>query len=162
MSKNQTPDGSGRKKNMPTASKLVSAIAFGLVALWAALSYIPHLPEGSSVGFFREIMAALGLLIGWRSMGRNAGRGFRQSCSYGLRTSVLIVFWALLGFSVYIMLQRSTQLIYHADAGRALLDVPRLMLDYGKLLVVPNVLIALVVGGLVGGLLAELTARRWS
>lgn len=147
---------------MPTASKLVSAVAFALVGLWAALAYIPQLPEGTAVGIFPEIMAALGFVIGWRSLGRNAGRGYGESVGYGLRASVLIVFWALLGFSSYTMLVRSTRQIYRADTGKALLDVPKIMMEYGKLAVAQEVIIALVVGGVVGGIVAELTARRWT
>lgn len=147
---------------MPTAAKIVSAVAFALVGLWAAFAYIPQLPEGSSVGLFPEIVAALGFIIGWRSLGRNAGRGYGESAGYGLRASILIVFWALLGFSCYTMLLRSTRQIYRADAGKALLDVPKIMLEYGRLAVAQEVIIALVVGGVVGGIVAELTARRWS
>lgn len=147
---------------MPTAAKLVSAVAFALVGLWAAISYIPQLPEGTSTGQFPAIMAALGFVIGWRSMGRSAGRGWGESLGYGLRTSALIVFWALLGFACYTMLMRSTRQLYRGDPGRAVMDVPVIMMQYGKLLAAQEVLVALVVGGLVGGLLAEFAARRWT
>lgn len=147
---------------MPTAAKLMSAVAFALVALWASVAYVPHLPEGTDVGYLREIMAALGVVIGWRSLGRHVGRGYREALGHGLRTSLLLVFWALLGFSAYTMLLRSTRQIYRADAGKALLDVPRIMLDYGMLMLAQDVLVALVVGGMLAGLAAEWTARRWS
>jgi hypothetical protein len=147
---------------MPTATKLVSAVAFALVALWAALAYIPQLPENTAVGYFREFMAALGLLIGWRSMGRHAGQGWGESAGQGLKTSALIVFWALLSCASLTMILRSTKQIYRADPVKAVLDVPRIMLDYGKLAVAQDVLVALIVGGLVGGLVAEFAARRWS
>ncbi len=147
---------------MPTAAKLVSAVAFALVALWATAAYIPHLPEGTDVGYLPEIMVALGLIIGWRSLGRNAGRGYGEAVSYGLRTSVLLVFSALLGFAGYAMLVRSTRQLYRADVGKALLDVPNIMMDYGKLLMAQDVLVALGVGGLLAGLVAEWAARRWS
>lgn len=147
---------------MPTAAKLVSAIAFALVGLWAALAYIPQLPEGSSYGYLREIMTALGLVIGWRGMGRFAGRGWGEAVGLGLKTSVLLVFWALLGFSTYTMIVRSTRQIYRADPVKAVLDVPNIMLEYGRLALAQDVLVALVVGGVLGGLLAELAARRWS
>ena len=145
---------------MPTTAKLVSAVAFALVALLAAVAYIPHLPENTSVGYFREIMAALGLLLGWQSMGRNAGRGWGEAAGQGLKTSALIVFWALLSFASYTMILRSTKQIYRADPVKALLDVPRIMLDYGRLAVAQDVLAVLILGGLLGGLLAEFTARR--
>ena len=147
---------------MPTAAKLVSAVAIALVALWAALAYIPQLPPDTDVGYLREIMSALGLVIGWRSLGRFVGRGYGEAIGHGLRASVLLVFWALLGFSSYTMLLRSTRQIYRADVGRALLDVPSIMLDYGKLLLAQDVLVALGVGGIIAGLAAEWTSRRWS
>ena len=147
---------------MPTATKLVSAVAFALVAFWAAVEYVPQLPEGTDVGYLREIMAGLGLLIGWRALGRSAGRGYGESAGAGLRTSALLVFWALLSFSTYTMLVRSTRQIYRADAGKALLDVPQIMLDYGMRALAQDVLIALIAGGLIAGLAAEWTARRWS
>ena len=147
---------------MPTAPKLVSAVAFALVGLWAALAYIAQLPPGSSAGFAPAIIAALGFLIGWRSLGRNAGRGYGESVGYGLRASILISFWALLGFSTYAMLLKSTRQLYRADAGKALLDIPKIMMDYGNVALAQEVLIALVVGGIFGGLAVEFAARRWT
>ena len=147
---------------MPTAAKLVSALAFALVAFWATVAYIPHLPEGTDAGYLREIMVVLGLIIGWLSMGRNVGRGYMEAVSYGLRGSVLLVFWGLLGFACYIMLLRSTRQIYRADVGKALLDVPNIMMGYGKLLMAQDVLIALGVGGVLAGLAAEWASQRWS
>lgn len=147
---------------MPTATKLVSALIFAFVGLWAALAYVPQLPEGMYVGLFPQIMMVLGFLVGWRGLGRAAGRGYGESVGHGLRTSFLLVFWALFGFSTYTMLLRSTKQIYRADPGRALLDIPKIMMEYGRLLAAPEVLTALIVGGIVGGLAAEVAARRWS
>ncbi|MGV8984931.1 MAG: TrgA family protein [Cypionkella sp.] len=147
---------------MPTAAKLVSAVAFALVGLWAALSYIPQLPDGTAVGYLRETLAALGFVLGWRSLGRHTGRGYGETIGLGLRTSFLLVFWALLGFATYTMLLRSTRQVYRADAGKALLDVPQIMMQYGKYLLAQDVIVALVVGGVVAGLFAEFSAKRWS
>jgi hypothetical protein len=147
---------------MPTATKLVSALIFAVVGLWAALEYIPQLPEGTDVGFFPQIMVVLGFIIGWRSLGRTSGKGYGEAVGHGLRTSVLLAFWALFGFSTYTMIMRSTKQIYRADPGRALLDIPKIMMEYGRLIGAQEVVIALVVGGVVGGVLAEMTARRWS
>ncbi|MBI1173137.1 TrgA family protein [bacterium] len=147
---------------MPTATKIVSAVAFALVGLWAAISYIPQLPEGTSVGHFPELMTALGFVLGWRSVGRFTGRGYGESLGLGLRGSFLLVFWALLGFASYTMLMRSTKQVYRGDPGRALMDVPQIMLQYAELLWARDVLVALVVGGLLGGLVAEFAARRWT
>lgn len=146
---------------MPTAAKMFSAVAFVLVGWWAAVAYIPQLPPGMAVGYFAEIMAALGFVVGWRSLGRNAGRGYSDSISYGLRTSFLLVFWALLGFAVYLMIERSLLQGYRGDVGKAVLDVPQIMMQYGRLTLTEGVLAALIIGGVIAGLLAEMVARRW-
>ena len=146
---------------MPTASKLIAAVAFGLVAYLAALAYVPLLPDGTTTGYFAEIMAGLGLVIGWQTMGAQIGRGYAEAASLGLRTSLFIVVWALLGFAVYAMILRSTKMIYH-NAGEAMLDVPIQMMTYGKLLGDVRLIETLIVGGVIGGLVTEYAGRRWS
>lgn len=146
---------------MPTAAKFIAAVAFGIVGWLAASYYIPLLPENTSTGFFREIVAGLGLVLGWLTLGPAVGKGnYADALSLGLRTSLLLVFWALLGFSTYYMVLRSTKMLYN-DAGEAVLDVPILMLHYGKLMASAPFLGVLVVGGVLGGMAAEFAARRW-
>lgn len=145
---------------MPTAAKLTAAVAFALVGWLASGSYMPQMPEGTDFGFFREITAALGFLIGWISLGPAVGRGYREALSLGLRTSLLLLAWALIGFSIYRMILRSTKMVYH-DAGEAVLDVPMMMLYYGKLMGSASFIGALIIGGVLGGMAAEFAARRW-
>jgi hypothetical protein len=148
---------------MPTAAKFIGAVAFAIVGLLAAFAYIPHLPEGESTntGLFPEITAALGFLIGWRAVGAQARRGYSEAISLGLRASLLLVFWALLGFSIYFMIRISTKMQYD-NAGEAVLDVPMQMLKYGKLLWAQDVIVILALGGVIGGMITEYAGRRWS
>ena len=146
---------------MPTAAKMIAGVAFAIVAALAAFAYIPALPQGTSTGYFPELMAALGFLIGWMAVGRQIGRGYVEGISLGVRASVLIVFWALFLFAIYFMIMRSTKMIYH-DAGEALLDVPMQMLRYGKLLASVNLVGVLLAGGVIGGVISEFVGRRWS
>lgn len=145
---------------MPTAAKLIAAVAFALVGWVAAGYYMPQMPEGTDFGYFREITAALGFVIGWISLGPAVGRGYNEALSLGLRTALLLLAWALIGFSTYRMILRSTKMTYH-DAGEAVLDVPMLMLYYGKLMGSVPFIATLVIGGALGGLAAEFAARRW-
>lgn len=145
---------------MPTATKIIAALAFALVGWLAAGSYVPLLPEGTSTGYFREICAALGFLIGWISLGSAMGKGYSEAVSRGIAASALLLGSALLGFSVYRMILRSTKMLYH-DAGEALLDVPVLMLFYGKVMGSTPFIATLVLGGILGGLAAEFAAKRW-
>ncbi len=144
---------------MPTAAKLVAAVAFALVGWLAALAYIPQLPEGTGTGSFPEITAGIGFLLGWLTMGPNVGRGYKEALSYGLRTSIFLVFWTLFIFSIVRMISRSTKMQYH-NAGEAVLDVPMQMLEYARLLPATEIVVTLVIGGILGGLVTEF-ARKW-
>jgi hypothetical protein len=145
---------------MPTAAKLIAAVAFAVVGWLAALAFIPQLPEGTDTGYFVEITAFLGAVIGWFTLGPAVGKGYVEAFALGLRTSTFVLFWTLLVFSIYFMFNRSTKMIYK-NAGEAVLDVPLLMVQYGKQGLVMPVILVLVIGGIVGGLLTEFAKRRW-
>ena len=55
-----------------------------------------YLPEGTPLGRFREITAAIGFIVGWLFMGKLTRRGYREAINSGLVTAILLVFWALL------------------------------------------------------------------
>lgn len=145
---------------MPTAAKLVAAVVFAVVAFFAAQAMIPNLPEGTQIGYLREICALLGLIVGWMVMGGLVGKGYVEAAGFGIRTSVTILFWATLGFSIYEMILRSTHMMYDGPM-EALLGVFDLMIYYGKMMGDPTFLGTLLVGGIIGGLLAEAAGRRW-
>lgn len=146
---------------MPTAAKLVSAIAFAMVGWLAALAYIPQLPEETNTTLLPPLLAALGFVVAWLSMGPNAGKGYFQAMSIGLRTSLLIVVWGLLCFSVQYMVKQSFHVGHYHDLGEAVLDVPLLMVRYGKPAICLPVITVLVIGGILGGIVTEFAGRRW-
>ncbi|MEZ5911927.1 MAG: TrgA family protein [Paracoccaceae bacterium] len=147
---------------MPTAAKLIAAITFAVIAFVAAETMKPHLPEGTQFGQFSLICAGIGAAVGWTVMGELAGRGMRAAMGYGIRTSVTIGFWALLGFSVYEMIQRSLDLRYNG-LSEGVEGAMQLILDYGAVLLqAHDVLAVLLAGGLLGGLLTEFVSRRWT
>ncbi len=145
---------------MPTAAKLFAAVAFAIVAWLAANASIPGLPEGTRIGFFREITAAIGVIVGWRVMGRLTGGGYTKSMGLGVRTSVTIVFWVILGFAIYEMVRMSLKKRYDGPM-EALVASFGIMIDYGKCLGDVQVLAILLFGGMIGGFLAEFAGRRW-
>jgi len=147
---------------MPTAAKLVAAVTFALVAAIAAQMYVPALPEGAQVGWFREICAAVGFICGWRTMGRLVGRGYGEAMGAGVRTAIVMAFWLVLGFAINEMLYRATKMRYGGSPMEAVLAVFDLMLYYARLMVTPEVIGTLLIGGVAGGLLAEAAGRRWS
>jgi hypothetical protein len=146
---------------MPTAAKLVAAISFAIVGWIAANVYIPVLGAGYNAGPFRELVALLGLVVGWRVLGPDTGHGYRQSMGSGLKTAVVLVFFALLLFSIREMVMQSTKMRYDGPMD-AILDVFNLMLARAREMMTADVLGTLLVGGIVAGILAERASKRWS
>lgn len=146
---------------MPTASKLVAAVAYALLGFLAALTFVKYLPDGTPLGYFREITAAIGFIVGWLVMGKLTRKGYREAINSGLVTALLLVFWALLAFSLYFMLRKSMRMMYDGPM-EAVLGVFQLMFDYGKMLLVPDMLGVILMGGIVAGLVCEWAGKRWS
>jgi hypothetical protein len=147
---------------MPTAAKLVAAVVFAAVGWLAANAHVPALGDNPDVGGFREITAFLGLVIGWRVMGGLAGNGYAEAIGSGLRTSVTIVFFALLIFGTYLMITRAmTTNAYGSSPMSAVLGAFEIMMDQGKKMLSVGVLGVLILGGAAGGVAAEWAKRRW-
>jgi hypothetical protein len=145
---------------MPTAAKLFAAVAFALVGFLAAEIFKPHLPEGTQFGFFSPISALIGLVCGWRVIGREVGHGWWESANSGMKTVVAMLALALLIFSTEEMLVLAFRRSYDSPM-EAVIGTISLGVDFVQKLFVPDVLITLFAGGILGGLLAEWASRRW-
>jgi hypothetical protein len=145
---------------MPTGAKLMAAISFAIVGWIVANAYVPTLPEGSSVGLFRELVGVLGAVVGWKVMGKSVGKGYFASIGSGWKTMVVLVFFALLLFSIREMVSLSMKLRYEGPT-EAVLDVFALMFEKARSLLFPAVLASIVIGGAIAGLLTENANRRW-
>lgn len=148
---------------MPTGAKLIGAIAFAALAYFVSDLIKPILAdtEGSRVGWFSEVNGLIGLVIGWRLMGRGAGETYRKAFGFGLTTLFAIVFWCLLIWSGYKMVQRSMDLRYDG-AIEALQSMAQMMVEYAQLVAVPEVIWPAIVGALFMAWLTEYFARRWT
>ena len=145
---------------MPTAAKMVAAVMIAVTMFLAAEAAKAGLPEGRPAGYFSPIVALIGFLCGWTVLGPLTGRGNMAAMGYGLRTAVTAVFWTLLAFALWDMLQLSMKMRYDGPI-EALLGVLGIMVEHLKLVILPDVLVALGIGGLVSGLCAEWAGRRW-
>lgn len=146
---------------MPTAAKIVGAICFAIFGYFAAVAVKPVMPEGTQFGWFLEISAFIGLLNGWFVMGRLTGGGVRAGIGSGMRTSITVVVWALLFFSIYEMVKRSTKMRYDGPM-EAVTAAFGLMLDYGRLLLTPEIIATVLIGGAIGGAVTEWAGKRWN
>lgn len=147
---------------MPTAAKAMAALAFALVAYFAAQGVKAPgvMPEGTQFGWFSEISAGIGFLCGWIVMGGLVGKGYPEAGASGLRVSLTILFWALLGFAIYDMVMQSMKMRYHGPM-EAVLDVFNIMMVNGRRILTVEILGTLILGGILGGAAAEWAGRRW-
>ncbi len=145
---------------MPTGAKLMAALSFAIVGWIVANVYVPTLPSGSTVGFFRELVGVIGAIVGWKVMGGSVGKGYGAAIGTGWKTVIVLVFFALLLFSIREMVILSMKMRYDGPMD-AVLGVFELMLAKAQLLLAPSVMVAMVVGGAIAGLLSENASRRW-
>lgn len=146
--------------SMPTASKLFAAVAFTIVAFFAANVAVPHLPPGTVIGAFIPISALIGLVGGWRVMGPEAGHGWYLAATSGIKTIAIIVMLAMLIFSTERMLTNAFRRAYDGPMD-AVVGIVAVAIDYGAVLLKPDVFAILLIGGILSGILSDWAARRW-
>jgi hypothetical protein len=145
---------------MPTGAKAMAAVCFAIVGWMTANAYVPNMPEAGRVGFLREMVGLLGAIVGWRVMGTSVGKGYVRAIGSGLKTMILLAFFALLLFGIYEMLQLSVRMRYDGPI-EAVLDVFQRMMERSVPLLSTGVLGVMLVGGAVAGILTENASRRW-
>jgi hypothetical protein len=146
---------------MPTGAKAMAAISFAIAGFITALAYIPYMPEAGRVGSLPVMVAVLGAIVGWRVMGNAVGKGYFRAIGSGWKTMIVLIFFALLLFGIYEMLQLSVRMRYDGPQ-EAILDGFQRMLDRSIPLLNVPVLAAILVGGGIAGMLTENASRRWS
>lgn len=145
---------------MPTAAKLVAALAFAVLGYLAAEVFKGTMPERTVWGYFTPVSAVIGLVCGWGVMGGLVGRGYQAAIGFGLRTMVQAVLLVVVVFSIYGAVLRSTKLSYDGPM-EAVLGMFQLALEYlGKIATQP-MMGTLLLGGILGGVAAEWANRRW-
>jgi hypothetical protein len=145
---------------MPTGAKAMAAVGFAVVGFITAHTYVQNMAVPTDVGLLREMTALLGAIIGWRVMGNSVGKGYLRSIGAGWKTMIVLVFFALLSFGLYEMLQLSVRMRYDGPI-EAILDVFQRMLDRSFPLASVPVLAVMLIGGGIAGLLTENASRRW-
>lgn len=144
---------------MLTAARLVAGLLFAGLFWYGSEMIKPLLPDGFNPRRMAEINAAIGFLVGWNFVGTRAGEGIVAAVSYGFTGTVIAVVWCLFVDSTLEMLRLSFRQQYDGP-GDAIMDIFAQMLEYGTLLINAPFLIVMLGGGVIVGVVAEVTSRH--
>jgi len=144
---------------MPTAARFVGAVLFAALAWYVSGLIIPLFPEDTNFGWFVEVNTAFGVFCGWTIAGPRGGTGYVAAFSYGLTTAISLTVMALFFHSGYVMIEKSLRKLYKTPT-EAVVAVFELMVEYGSMLLTPEILTTLAVGGIVAGLTTEAVGQR--
>lgn len=139
---------------MPTAAKAVSAVLLAMVGWFGANAIVPLLPEQTQIGLFKEVAALIGILVGWRVVGRRVQGGFFEAISGGLTGAAALVFWNLFAQSMNEMLGNALDRQYGGPF-EGLIDVFYIAIDYSQYLVDSTVLGIIIGGSALTGIVAN-------
>lgn len=145
---------------MPTITKLFAAVFFAAIAFVSAEAVKVILSEGIRFGPFTEICAVIGLACGWTMSHRNFGRGYVNGVNVGFRIVAIMTIWCLLAGSTALMIRKAFRKMYDTPL-ESLVDIFKLIFENAPVLLNSSVFVPLLLGGLIGGVVAEWIARRW-
>lgn len=146
---------------MPTMGRLIGAILFGALAWYTSLLIVPLFPEGTNLGLFQVVNTAFGLIAGWSVAGPRAGLGYIAAFSYGLTAMVAMLVMALFFNSAVVMIEQSLRKRYDGPV-EAVMAVFEMFIENGAMLLTPEIIATLVIGGIGAGLITEFFGRRYS
>ena len=145
---------------MPTGARLMAAISLAVLAFVLSGMVVPLMPESTDFGYFLPLNVVLGLIVGWRVMGRRAGRGIVAAINNGFAGVFVLMLWA-------IFLQAANEMVRLALRNRydgpfeAIGAIIRIGLKDGAVLLAPHIIATLLIGGVLAGLATEFAWRRW-
>jgi len=145
---------------MPNAASLFAAVSLAIIAFVVSGQIMPLFPDGKDFGYFTLINMAIGIAVGWKVMGPRAGRGFTPGVNNGLTGVAVMVFWGLFVQGCYEMFRLAMRNRYDGPF-EAVLAIVEIGYEYAVLIAQPNIIIALIVGAICGGLVTEYVSRIW-
>lgn len=145
---------------MPTGAKGMAAVTFAVVGWLTANLYVENMEVETAVGALRELTAVLGGFVGWKVMGNSVGKGYIGAIGSGLKTMIVLVFFALLFACIYQMFRNAVRMVYDGPFD-AVVDIFFMMAERSVPLASVGVLTVVVVGGAIAGIMTENANRRW-
>jgi uncharacterized membrane-anchored protein YitT (DUF2179 family) len=146
---------------MPTAAKLIGGILLTLTALYATFLF---LAVKTTMGVAEElyfINGILGFLVGWRSIGRDPGFGGFGSILSGIRGGFLFVMISAVIYGIWVVILKLEKFFIRQFDDVAISWFEETV-AYLKVAIQPDMLVALIVGGIISGIGAGLANRYWT
>jgi len=145
----------------PNAAQLVSALCLAFLAFIVSGQVMPLMPKGTDFGYFTLVNMTIGVFCGWIVMGKRAGRGVTASINNGLTGMAAMMFWALFVQGAYEMFDKAMHNRYGGPF-EALSAIFVIGMGYGRMILVPNILFTLLIGGILAGLAADYAKKKWN
>jgi len=146
---------------MPTGARLMAAISLAVLAFVLSGMVVPLMPESTDFGYFLPLNVLLGLVVGWRVMGKRAGRGVVAAINNGLAGVFVLMLWAIFLQAANEMVRLALRNRYD-DPFEAIVAVFQIGAEFGVMIATLPIGVALVVGAVIAGLLTEFAYNRWS
>lgn len=122
--------------------------------------YEEYIGSEVNFGWFIPVNIALGVAVGWKSMGSRAGRGVSQAITNGATGVFLLVLWGLFVQACNEMIARAMKNLYDGPI-EAIGAIFQIGVEWGLLLMTGPILATMAVGAFVSGILTEYAWRTW-
>jgi hypothetical protein len=149
---------------MPTAARLVAALALGLACplmYFVFNAQYPDLRLDLLRNLLMGMLGAVGFLVGWFSLGRRVTGKLGSGFVLGMRAAVTITVWALFLCALYYVLDRIAIHAYR-EPMEAILALFDKMTEYALYLLNWRIAGLALLIGVTCGTLSENAARRWN
>ena len=143
---------------MPTASRLVAALAFGAVGYVIYITMLEIYADETVPVYLLPLCCVAGLWAGWVICGKHA-LVIKSGIGAGNSAIICQAFVILLIMSFVTMIERSLRRRYDGPL-EAIMDTFTLMFENGLRFGPPEMGIILLVGGFVSGAAAGIAGRR--
>lgn len=144
---------------MPTFARLAGGLLLAALAWYVSELIKPLFPEEQDVGWFSEVNAAFGMLVGWKMLGARASGSITNAIGGGLTAAVALLVTALFFQCVGEMIRLSYNKQYDS-APEAVVGVFELMVEYGLMLSTLEVWGTLLIGGIAAGFVTEAVSKK--
>lgn len=145
---------------LPTTAKLFGALGLAVTGFFNAELMLPYLPPGTEVHGLAAVATSFGLLLGWRVIGMNPGKGLGRALERGLRAAFFLVFWST-AFLGALQMMHLMALGRYDGPMEALTDIVGQGLRLALVVLQLDVIAVLFFGGVLSAMLAEWAWKRW-